>query len=273
MTLVVIGPVTSDLVIIGDEEYRKVGGATYFQSFVFEEFYNDYLAIVNCSDENMVEDFPDLGKVRVIRKEDTHFFVNRYPDRNNLDIREQLSNFANIPILPNDLENVLPDDIDGFVINPLNRYDFPIETLDYLKSFDVPIFLSVQGFLRLPDIEANGNYTIKLDDFDDLPHILSGITSIFMDEAEYRLIGGGHDVDEMVITDGSNGSRIVSNDEIRIGAVRCENVVDTTGCGDTYMAAYITQKLQSKSSKTAGKFASAIASDKIVNFGPYNSNK
>ena len=50
MTLVAIGPVTKDLVVIGDEKSHKVGGATYFQSFVFEEFFPDYLAIVNCSD-------------------------------------------------------------------------------------------------------------------------------------------------------------------------------------------------------------------------------
>ena len=36
MTLVVIGPVTNDLVVIGKESSNKVGGATYFQSFVFD---------------------------------------------------------------------------------------------------------------------------------------------------------------------------------------------------------------------------------------------
>ena len=55
MTLVVIGPVTKDLIVIGDEKFHNVGGATYFQSFVFEEFYDDYMAIVNCSDEKLVE--------------------------------------------------------------------------------------------------------------------------------------------------------------------------------------------------------------------------
>ena len=54
MTLVIIGPVTNDLIIIGDEKSFKVGGATYFQSFVFEKFFSDYLAIVNCSSEDFV---------------------------------------------------------------------------------------------------------------------------------------------------------------------------------------------------------------------------
>lgn len=273
MTLVVIGPVTRDLVVMGDVKSHKVGGATFFQSFVFEEFYSDYLAIVNCSDESLINYFPDLEKVKVIKKDDTHFFINSYPDPNDLDVRNQLSNFADIPILKSDLESVLPDEIDAFVVNPLNRYDFPAETIEYLKTFNVPIFMSVQGFLRLPDERVNENFTLKLEVFDDLPAILSGVGSIFLDEAEASIIGEDYDMGEMVITDGSHGSRILSRNEINIDAVKCDDVVDTTGCGDTYMAAYVTQKLLFKSSKNAGEFASLIASKKIENFGPYNSNR
>ena len=272
MTLVIIGPVTQDVIKIGDDESNKVGGATYYQSFVFEEFYNDYLAIVNCSDESLVDDFPDLSKVKVIMKDDTHFFINDYPDADNLNVRHQLSNFARIPILKSDLEEILPENIDGFVLNPLNRYDFPAGTIEYLKSFDVPIFLSVQGFLRIPSDEVNGNYTIKLSKFDGLSSVLSGVNSIFLDEAEANIIGMDYDVDEMVITNGSHGSRIVGDSEIKIEAVKCDNPVDTTGCGDTYVAAYVTQKLLFKSSEIAGNFASSIASEKIESFGPYNKN-
>lgn len=274
MTLVVIGPVTKDLVIIEDVETQKVGGATYFQSFVFEEFYKDYLAIINCSDENLIASFPDSDKIRVIKKDDTHFFINSYPLKGNPDERQQLSNFADIAILKSDLENILPDKIDGFVLNPLNRHDFPKETIEYLKSFGVPIFLSVQGFLRLPDVKVNENFTIKLGYFDELTSILSNVNSIFLDEGEATIIGDDFHVDEAVITDGSKGSRIVmSDDEIRIDAVNCVNIVDTTGCGDTYMAAYISQRLIGKNQKEAGNFASFIASKKIENFGPYNCGK
>lgn len=269
MTLIVIGPVTNDLVVIGGKKSPKVGGATYFQSFVFEKFYNDYLAIVNCLDERLIDDFPDKNKVKVIKKDNTHFFINEYPFEDNLDIRTQLSNFAQIPIISSDLENILPDNIDAFILNPLNRYDFPVETIDYLKSFNVPIFLSVQGFLRIPDEQVNENYTIKLSNFEELSYILSKVDAIFMDEEEKNIVGNLEYVDEIVITNGSRGSRIISDGEIRIDAVNCENVVDTTGCGDTYMAAYISQRLQSKSIKQSGDFASKIASEKINKMGPY----
>ena len=273
MTLVVIGPVTNDLVVIGKESSNKVGGATYFQSFVFEEFYEDYLAIVNCSSMDLTDDFPDSNKVRVILKDETHYFINKYPFEDNLNVRTQLSNFANIPILKSDLENILPETIDAFIINPLNRHDFPKETIDYIKSFEVPVFMSIQGFLRVPKDKVNENYTIGLDGFDELASILDGVSSIFLDEAEAIIIGDDFNVDEMVITDGSNGSRIISNTELKIDAVKCDELCDTTGCGDTYMAAYISQKLLSKSSETAGNFASLIASRKIESFGPYNYDK
>lgn len=273
MALVVIGPVTKDLVVIGDKCSQKTGGATYYQTFVFEEFYKDYLAIVNCSDDGVIDDFPNPDKVKVILKEDTHFFINSYPDPNDFNIRKQLSNFANIPISKSDLEETLPDEIDGFVINPLNRNDFPYETIEYMKSFNVPIFASVQGFLRVPDVKVNENYAIKLDDFDRLHSILCGINTIFLDELEWNVISQEFDVDEMVITNGSFGSRIISADEIKIEAVRCNDVVDTTGCGDTYMAAYISQILKGKSQKEAGGFASLIASKKIEGFGPFSCDK
>ena len=273
MTLVVIGPVTEDLIVIGDESSHKVGGATYFQSFVFEEFFSDYMAIVNCSSDELIGDFANTGKVEVIIKDDTHYFENNYPEKDNLNKRLQLSNFACIPILKEDLEDLLPDEIDGFVLNPLNRYDFPAETIDFLKSFNVPIFLSIQGFLRVPNDKVNDNFTIKLENFDELTSILSGVDAIFLDEAEKNIIGGDFDVDEMVVTNGSHGSRIISDDEIKIPAVECVNIVDTTGCGDTFMAAYIAEKLLHKSSKKAGNFASVIASKKIENHGPYMSEE
>lgn len=272
MTLIVIGPVTKDLVIIGDESSHKVGGATYFQSYVFEEFFNDYLAVVNCSDEGLVKGFPDLDKVKVIKKDSTHYFINEYPFKDDLDIREQLSNFARIPILKRDLEPILEDvDVTGFVLNPLNRYDFPLETVEYLKGFGVPVFTSIQGFLRLPGIKVNENYSIELASFDELGDILCGVNAIFLDEAEADIIDSDIDVDEAIITDGSHGSRIICGEEIKIDAVKCDNVVDTTGCGDTFMAAYVSQRLLGYNQKEAGNFASLIASKKIENFGPFKS--
>lgn len=274
MTIVLIGPVCEDLIIVGGNKNLKVGGASYFQSFVYEEFYNDYIVITNTSKESLLNNFPDKSKVKILLKDDTHYFVNEYPNPDNLDIRKQSSNFPDIPILKNDLEKIFSDlnlkgmNIDAFVLTPLNSYDFPIETFDYLKSFNLPIYLSLQGFLRFRG--KDGSIQLMLSN--DLECILDSIDGLFLDESEYEIIRELNlNVDELVITNGSDGSRIINKDngECIIDAVYCEDIVDATGCGDTYMASYISQRLNGKSIEESGNFASLIASRKLSVSGPY----
>lgn len=281
MTLVVLGPATEDIIIKNGIKESKVGGATFFQAFVYEALNIDYLAIVNLSNLDIIDKFPDKNKVIALLKEDTHFFINEYPNEDNLDLRVQLSNFANIPILVDELKPILDkiDKIDAFVINPLNQYDFPRETMDYLKNFKVPIYLSIQGFLRKKDYLKNddGYNGILLDKNSDIQAIVNDISGIFLDENEFHIMFEDNDfsscnVGEIIVTNGSKGSRIISNindNEIIIEPVEQKYIVDSTGCGDTYMAAYISKKLEAKSSIEAGNFASLIASEKLSSYGPY----
>lgn len=280
MTIVVIGPLTQDQIITSNSKTSAAGGASYFQSFVFEEFNMDYVVVANFNNLDLIKDFPNLGNLIPIVGDDTHYFINEYPEGDNSDIRKQYTNFADIPLLKNQLEFVLDDifEIDAFILNPLNRNDFPVETVGYLKTFNVPIYLSVQGFLRLPDEKVDDkNYSIKLEMYNDLEDILNGVTGIFLDESEAKIVFDDgnynkYDIDEIVITNGSDGSRIiVESDEIKIEAVEVDNIMDATGCGDTYMAAYILKRLLLDSPKEAGEFASLIASEKLMSFGPYKS--
>ena len=275
MTIVSIGPVTRDLIITKDNEESKTGGAVYFQSFVFEEFYPDYLIITNCSNASLINDFPDKSKVKLIKKDKTHYFINDYP--NNDDFRIQSSNFAKIPITERDLENLLPHNIDAFIVNPLNAFDFPKDTINYLKSFNVPIYLSIQGFLRYPYQKIGDNYSIKLKLTPYVKDIIEGVEGIFLDESEALILFENNDFrdfnnNEIVITNGSKGSRVISDKEYKIEAVKNDNIIDSTGCGDTYMAAYISKKLTTKSILKSANFASKVASDKLCFFGPFKGN-
>lgn len=276
MALVVIGPVTQDLIITVDKKQSKTGGAVYFQSFVFEEFFNDYMIITNCGDEKLIDDFPNLDKVKLVKKNSTHFFINEYP--NNNDFRIQYSNFPDIPITKNDLSDILPPNIDAFILNPLNSHDFSKETIDYLKSFKVPIFMSLQGFLRCPSEKINDdNYSISLKLTPEIIDLISDIEGLFLDESEAEILFENNDfedfnINELIVTNGSKGSRILADKEYKINPVKCDNVVDSTGCGDTYMAAYISKKLITNSILKSANFASKIASDKLRFFGPFKSN-
>ena len=273
MTIVIIGPLTQDQIITPNSKTSTTGGASYFQSFVFEEFNIDYLIIANFNNLDLIKDVPNLANLIPIVGDDTHYFINKYPNKDNLDIREQYSNFANIPIFKSDLESILEDisQIDAFILNPLNRHDFPIETINYLKSLN--IYLSIQGLSRLPDEKIDDkNYSIKLEKPNNLDEILNGIEGLFLDEAEAKIVFSEdtYDIGEIIITNASEGSRIICDKEIKIEAVKVDNI-DSTGCGDTYMAAYILKRLLSNSPKEAGEFASLITSEKLMSFGPCKS--
>lgn len=289
MTLVLIGPACEDLIIIGNEKSSRIGGASYFQSFVYEEFYNDYIAIVNTQNTDLINEFPDMSKTELILKDDTHYFVNEYPNKDNMDIRKQSTNFADIPILKNDLEaafdklDLNEDNIDAFVLNPLNSNDIPMETIEYLNSFNLPIFISLQGFLRFKD----KNNSMALKSSEDLDHILNIAEAVFLDEKELEIICDEDDADSgieiqnpdfedktnaiFIITNGSKGSRITDFKDIniKIDSVKCDNIEDATGCGDSYMAAFISCLLNGNDLKQSGDFASLIASEKLGLNGPY----
>ena len=59
MTLVCIGPVAEDIIITSSGKKSGIGGASYYQSFVFEKYYPDYCCIINCNDERVINYFPD----------------------------------------------------------------------------------------------------------------------------------------------------------------------------------------------------------------------
>ena len=137
MTLLLIGPACEDLIIIGDNESSKVGGASFFQSFVYEEHYDDYLAIMNASNPDLIDEFPDKSKVKLILKDDTHHFINEYPDKDNLDMRKQSTNFADIPILADEIKNILDEFFGMYIFSHLSQ-NFS-EKLEYEKGTEIMI--------------------------------------------------------------------------------------------------------------------------------------
>ena len=63
MTIVVIGPLAQDQIITPNSKTYAAGGASYFQSFVFEEFNIDYVAVANFNNLDLIRDFPNLGNL------------------------------------------------------------------------------------------------------------------------------------------------------------------------------------------------------------------
>jgi sugar/nucleoside kinase (ribokinase family) len=77
-------------------------------------------------------------------------------------------------------------------------------------------------------------------------------------------------VKEIVVTNGSSGSLIYNEGEFyTIPAYRPKAIVDATGCGDTYMAGYLYQRVRDVSIQQSGEFAAAMAALKMESPGPF----
>ena len=91
-------------------------------------------------------------------------------------------------------------------------------------------------------------------------------------EAARRLHEWG--VKEVLVTLGSMGSLIFNGtDFFRIPAYKPAQVVDATGCGDTYTIGYLYQRVSGTGIEEAGRFAAAMSTLKIEKSGPFNGNK
>jgi sugar/nucleoside kinase (ribokinase family) len=104
---------------------------------------------------------------------------------------------------------------------------------------------------------------LKADDAEILGY--TGAGEIAAAAAKVRDAG----VREALVTYASRGSTIFGPDRrIEIAAVPPRRHVDPTGCGDTYLAAYMTRRLTTDDLRECGDFASAVASLKIEHVGP-----
>jgi sugar/nucleoside kinase (ribokinase family) len=83
-----------------------------------------------------------------------------------------------------------------------------------------------------------------------------------------RLLDRG--VDELLVTEGGLGSTVFrEGNSFPIDALRPRQSVDVTGCGDTFLAAYMAKRMASEDIEECGEFASAAASINLECSGPF----
>ena len=81
-------------------------------------------------------------------------------------------------------------------------------------------------------------------------------------------------VREVLVTKASRGSTIFGPDgALAVEAVVPRRHVDPTGCGDTYLAAYLAGRLASADLRACGAFASAAAALKMESVGPLRAGR
>jgi sugar/nucleoside kinase (ribokinase family) len=202
----------------------------------------------------------------------TTSFVNRYTDTRP-DHREQSVTALAESLTRADLGGVAAR---WFHLGPLTAGDIELDLIPALARRG-QVSLDVQGLLRhVVDTR------IIVRDWPAKQDFLPAVTALKASEDEARLLTGTSDmalaarriadwgVPEVIVTLGRRGSLVLHQGRLeRIPAFLPEAEVDPTGCGDTYMAGYLLQRLAGRSPGAAGDFGAAMATCKLGRQGPF----
>ena len=138
------------------------------------------------------------------------------------------------------------------------------------------VALDAQGYVR--DIQDGHVIPHIWQDMDDT---LPSVRFLKVSAEEASLLTGQSDPEdaarallakgaqEIILTQDDCGAIIYNaHHTFDIPAYDPGEIVDTTGCGDTFFAAYLVHRLKSSHLRDAGMFAAAVAAMKIRHWGP-----
>jgi sugar/nucleoside kinase (ribokinase family) len=270
-----IGHITHDKVVTPKSVVHMAGGTAFYFSNALSrlDIRFQLVTALAAADMPSVYDLQSKGiDVTVLPSAHTVFFENIYSG--NQDHRTQRVVRQADPFSAEQLANVQSG---FFHLGPLLAGDMPLDLIRSLAAKG-KVSLDAQGYLR----EVNNQRVLAID-WPQKKEALQFIHTLKVNEYEMAVLTGEDDprksakilatwgVKEVVITLGSMGSIIYhENTFYDIPAYApTTSVVDATGCGDTYMAGYLFQRIRQTPIQGAGEFAAAMATLKIQGSGPF----
>lgn len=272
-----IGHITKDKIVTPNRTVYMAGGTSFYFSYAINQLPKDVtFSLVTAMDPTEKEPVEKMLKagidVSMNASRNTVFFENIYGENQN-DRKQRVLAKAD-PFTIQQLEHV---DAKVFHLGSLLADDFPTEVVEYLSSKG-RVSIDVQGYLR--EVRDEKVYPI---DWKEKLKVLKHTYYLKVNETEMETITGLKDaheaaklihawgVTEVIITLGSEGSLVYVDDKFyEIPAYPPHEVVDATGCGDTYSAGYLYKRLQGATPTEAGKFAAAMCTIKLEHNGPFN---
>ena len=272
-----IGHITKDKIVTPNRTVYMAGGTSFYFSYAINQLPKDVtFSLVTAMDPTEKEPVEKMLKagidVSMNASRNTVFFENIYGENQNE--RKQRVLAKADPFTIQQLEHV---DAKVFHLGSLLADDFPTEVVEYLSSKG-RVSIDVQGYLR--EVRDEKVYPI---DWKEKLKVLKHTYYLKVNETEMETITGLKDaheaaklihawgVTEVIITLGIEGSLVYVDDKFyEIPAYPPHEVVDATGCGDTYSAGYLYKRLQGATPTEAGKFAAAMCTIKLEHNGPFN---
>lgn len=271
-----IGHITLDRIVTPKLEKNMPGGTSYYFSEGIRQLGAiDYQLITSLgiSEMPVVENLREKGiDVKVIPSPKSVFFENRYGEDQNYRTQRVLDKAR--PFTVDDLRDVVAR---VYHLGSLLADDFAPDLIPYLHQKGL-VSLDVQGLLR--EVRDEQVYAI---DWKEKRELLPYVDILKVNEYEMEVLTGcnrAYDAalklaewgcKEVCITNGSYGSLIYAGGCFyEIQAYPPRQVVDVTGCGDTYSTGYLYKRIQGAGYEEAGRFAAAMATLKLEAAGPFS---
>lgn len=272
-----IGHITKDKIITPRQTVYMAGGTSFYFSYAFSHLPQNvsFQLVTKLGEGEMksVEDMRQAGiDVQVYPSRHTVYFENKYGDNQN-DRTQRVLERAD-PFTVDEMREV---NAGVYHLGSLLSDDFSTEVVKYLSTKG-RISIDAQGYLR----EVRGEKVYPIDWAEKL-EILAHTDIIKVNEHEMEVITGLTDpraaakclaewgVKEVCVTLGSEGSIILAEGKFYdIPAYEPKEIVDATGCGDTYSAGYLWCRAQGMGFEESGKFAAAMCTLKLEHSGPFD---
>ncbi|OKY86370.1 MAG: ribokinase [Bacteroidales bacterium 52_46] len=273
-----IGHITLDKIVTPRMTVHSPGGTAFYFAHAMSSLHADnFLLVTSLAESEMkaVDDIRALGiDVTVLPSRKSVYFENRYGENQNHRTQRVLAKAD--PFTP---EGVAGIKARYYHLGSLLADDFSLDIIKALSEKGI-VSVDAQGYLR----EVRGDKVYPVDWSDKL-EALRYIDILKVNEHEAAVLTGATDprrgaeilagwgVKEVVLTLGSMGSVILAEGHAyEIPAFTPTDIVDATGCGDTYMAGYLYMRNKGAGYEEAGRFAAAMCTIKLQATGPFRSS-
>lgn len=272
-----IGHITLDKIITPKQTIYMPGGTSYYFSHGISHLndWKNYKLVTSLapSEYSSVDELTGKGlNVEIIPSKKTVYFENTYGINQNNRTQRVLAKAD-----PFTVEKIQHIEAKIFHLGSLLSDDFSLDVIKYLSKKGI-LSVDAQGYLR--EVRGENVYPI---DWCEKKEALKYVHILKVNEHEAKVLTGLDDyqaaarqlaewgVKEVLLTLGSEGSIIYAeNSFYYIPAYPPKEVVDATGCGDTYMLGYLYMRNKGVSYEEAGCFAAALSTVKLEKSGPFS---
>ena len=274
-----IGHITLDKIVTPKNTVHMAGGTAFYFSHAIKHFNDIDYSLITALAESEMKEVDKLRSegidVAVMPSKHSVYFENIYGE--NQDNRTQRVLAKADPFTVDYLKDIQAKIIH---LGSLLADDFSLDVVKYMAEKGL-VSADSQGYLR--EVRDKKVYAV---DWTEKEEALKYIHFLKVNEHEMEVLTGLSDpheaarqlyewgVKEVLVTLGSMGSLIFDGkDFYRIPAYKPKEVIDATGCGDTYTIGYLYQRVSGAGIEEAGRFAAAMSTLKIEKSGPFNGSK